>query len=187
MATSGYKDHTAKGYGQIKTYYKSHERFYVNEKKNSISSVKPTFECAKGVNNTYSRYTVNSESITRGVSVNNDLTYPIGLLSADEMIFAGTYPNITDSNGSAIYRNQNFYLYKRSENVWSMTPADFRNPSSNRFAEVFTISSDEKGALSVEIVSTYHTYTLHPVINLKENIKVESGDGTKDNPYIISL
>ena len=54
----------------------------------------PTFECAKGELNNYSRYTSKKETdnmTEKSVLINNDLKYPIGLLSNDEKIMSGEF------------------------------------------------------------------------------------------------
>ncbi|MBE6157957.1 MAG: hypothetical protein E7160_04105 [Firmicutes bacterium] len=42
---------------------------------------------------------------------------------------------------------------------------------------------NEEGSL--EGTGNYESYGIRPVITLKKNIKIASGDGTKDNPYVI--
>ena len=74
------------GYGTEITSYAAAERL---EYKNEVT---PTLKCDSGSSNNYSRYTV-KEQIINGVNTNGDLRYPIALLSADELVFAGAYKN----------------------------------------------------------------------------------------------
>ena len=100
---------------------------------------------------------------------NKSLTYPIGLISADEAMFAG----IPNSMGS----NRNNYLYT-GQNYWTMSPYRYHNYSSSAF--VLYVSS---GYFSDSHVLT--ALGVRPVINLKSAIAI-SGSGTTSDPYTIS-
>ena len=179
---------TGFGTGTInKTYYAATERLYYSTGTTSITTAKPTLECASSKNATdtltekqrvYSRYTSNIDSSTntsKGVLVNNDLTYPIGLLSADELVMAGAF---TSKN------NTSYYLYDAYKNGlsynywWTMSPNRFTGSSAYEFTSITTGLS-----LYYDIVN--FTHGVRPVINLKAGILLNDGEGTVSSPYEI--
>ena len=88
-----------------------------------------------------------------------------GLLSADELIFAGMkYGTINTSN----------YL-KRNAWYWTMTPYN-----SNY---VFYVSSS--GYLTYTNASSSSTSSVMIAYNLKHNIQITSGSGTSSSPWVI--
>ena len=97
---------------------------------------------------------------------NGALTYPIGLISADEAMFAGIPYSGT---------NQNNYLYT-GEFYWTMSPSDY--PSANDGAYVFGVN--DRGNLGRWFVT--YTSGVRPVINLKSAIAI-SGSGTTTDPF----
>ena len=105
------------------------------------------------------RFTVNDTETGNGV-----LTYPIGLITTDEVYLAGGYSTT----------NTNYYLYAGNP-FWTMTPYLF----DGRYALVSYIDALIRfpGDISVRF-----SYGVRPVINLKSN-SLASGDGTMSNPY----
>lgn len=119
---------------------------------------KPTFECK----NDSDLYTTNGS--TDG---NKALTYPIGLISMDEVWYAGGYKA----------SNQRYYLYN-GHNYYTISPSNFDGSSAN----VFYVNS--VGYLSSVRVDS--VYNMLPVINLKSEVTISRGNGTSTNPYVIS-
>ena len=134
----------------------------------------PSLECAKGALNNYSRFTSinNSDSITvKNVSVNKDLTYPVGTLTADEITFAGSY-NSQD--------NDDYYLGIEDVDWISLTPSAFYGKSAFIF--------NETGVSGWCLADTSDgTFGVRPVINLRSDLLISSGDGTETNPYQVKL
>ena len=133
----------------------------------------PTFGCP----DSRDLYTVSSSSIG-----NKTLTYPIGLITADEVAYAGgvTYK----SDGSDI--NKNYYLYT-GNGYWTISPAFYSehggasnvfNVSLNGVLSDFivTLGESTNWALEDEIVG------VRPVINLSPTVTL-TGLGTIDSPY----
>ena len=143
-------DSEALGYGTTSTSYGSHNRL--------MSKYIPQFKCPQE-NDLYT-----TSSATKG---NKALTYPIGLITADEVAYAG-----------ALYsrNNDEFYL-KNNEGFWTMTPDNY---SGAAFVWAVGISgiTGQSGANS-------GSFNARPVINLKSTVTVLSGDGTKTNPYLV--
>ena len=104
-------------------------------------------------------------------STNAKLDYPIGLIQADEINFAG---------GRADYTNSNYYLYN-SITYWTLSPSMFR--SSNSDSLVFGVASN--GAIGRWYYATYQ-FSIRPVINLKDDIQITKGDGSLLNPFVVA-
>ena len=137
--------------GTTKTYYGGYIRL-------TNSNMNPTFECS----NDSDLYTVKGSS--KG---NKALDYPIGLISADEVVYAGlAWSDTTTSN----------YLYT-GQHYWTMSPRYF----AGGYALVFAVYS--YGTLGDQRVG--NAYGVRPVINLKADVQI-TGEGTSSNPYKVS-
>ena len=118
----------------------------------------PTLECSR----TIDQFTVSS---SKG---NGKLTYPVGLITSDEVMYAGG--KWLDHN------NTTYYLYTNKV-YWTISPEFFE------WYYPCTIDTYSTGAIDSN--STNVTFGVRPVISLKSTDVVESGDGTSTNPYII--
>ena len=99
---------------------------------------------------------------------NGKLTYPIGLITSDELLMAGA---ITSD------KNTDFYLYSGSA-YWTSTPISFGFPMAA------TVDSlDETGRIADNRVDV--SSGIRPVINIINTAKFTSGNGTNNSPYII--
>ncbi|MDO5151720.1 MAG: hypothetical protein Q4D76_20420, partial [Oscillospiraceae bacterium] len=165
---------TQLGYGTNKTYYASSERLMYSTGTTSITTSKPTFKCAVSANNTYSRFTVNVTTLPNGNKTNGNLKYPIGLLSADEISYAGAYKS------SQI--NKTYYLYNSSitSSWWLSSPGRYGGSVAGEWY-VGGSGGD------FDIGSGAGTDALRPSINLKASLLINGGDGTKENPYTLNL
>lgn len=106
---------------------------------------------------------------------NGNLRYKIGLLTADEIVFAGSV--------SAQY-NKLTYLYENAtSNWWSMSPSSFGIRSTN-YAFVWTVSSLAGSTYSGDVVQM--SYGLRPSISLISTITISGGTGTSEDPYVIN-
>ena len=146
--------YTGDGSGTTKTEYKSRERLYTNKT--------PTLKCNQ-VNDRFTKGTTVS-----GVTGNGALTYPIGLITADEAAYAG------GKNGAD---NSKYYLYTGNY-YWTMSPYFF--DGSNAY-EFFVYSTGN--LLSHSRVSV-NSFTVRPVISLSSGA-LSSGSGTKTEPFKI--
>ena len=101
---------------------------------------------------------------------NKRLTYPIGLITADEVVYGGIpwY-----QNGSATSN----YLYT-GQNYWTMSPYHF-----NIIACIFIVHS--YGYLSNSGDGVTSTNGVRPVINLRSDVIITSGNGTATSPFQI--
>ena len=99
---------------------------------------------------------------------NKALTYPIGLITADEVAYAGGV------YGSS---NSSYYLYT-GQNYWTLSPYYFGGGYARMF-RVYSYGSLGNGSVS-------DTNGVRPVINLKANVTISEGDGSSSNPYVIN-
>ena len=121
-----------------------------------------TFKASVTCTNTRDSFTVDSSN------GNGKLTYPVGLLTADEYTLAGSG-----------YKGYSTTAYLHTgENQWSLSPYDFNYS----FANGFYLRSS--GSLSSDIV-TYNAVGVRPAVSLKSGTIVASGNGTSDSPYIV--
>ena len=97
---------------------------------------------------------------------NQKLTYPVALLTEDEMVLAG---------GLAGNQSQ-FYLNNGSTYYWSLSPANFIGTS----AVGFGVSRGNVGTDGVNYSSG-----LRPSVSLKPGTPVVKGTGTVQDPYVI--
>ncbi len=167
---------TALGYGTNITYYASTERLLYSTGTTSITTAKPTFKCAESATNDYSRFTVNVATLSNGNKTNGNLKYPIGLLSADEVSYAGAY-----KYGQS---NESYYLYNSSiTSPWWLS-------SAYRYKPVTTMEwPDDYSAVFSDIayVTVSSLFNFRPTINIKASVLINSGDGTQENPYTVKL
>ena len=144
------------GYGTNATDYGAYNRL--------ASTKQPTLKCPNDNNGgKLSKFTVDDT-----INGNGDLTYKIGLLTADEIAFAGSI---------AYTYNRSTYLQENTGTTWwwSLSPLGFVG----RVAYVWNVYS---GNLHVDNVYGY--CGLRPVISLISSTNV-TGDGTSENPYVV--
>ena len=129
----------------------------------------PIYECT----NEADRFTVSAST------GNGALTYPIGMITADEVSYAGGLWNTN---------NTNYYIAQNAKSGatywWTMTPNDWNGTNSR--ARIIRIG----GTTTTGYINATHVANscgVRPVISLKSCVKVLDGDGTSSNPYTISL
>ena len=149
MTTNGWsKDGDASKY----MYYSSYTR---------RESGTPDLSCNSASNNR-DRFTYKDT-----VNGNGLLNWPVGLLTADEMMLAGGQSS----------DNSDYYLYT-GEWYWALSPSNFTRD----FAAGFNVySSGILNGSSVDI-----TYGVRPVVSLATGTTFASGGaGTVNNPYVV--
>ncbi len=104
------------------------------------------------------------------VDGNQALTYPIGLITVDELMLGGL------SDG---YLNRLSYTYS-SSHYWTMSPSYFHAS----YAAAIELVAYSTGFVNISHNVTY-TYGVRPVINLASTVEIESGIGTANDPYVI--
>lgn len=144
---------------------------YESFKRNATGGNSGTTLSSKNSTPSY-KCTLENDRFTKTSTLGNKkLNYPIGTLTADEIIISGT--TFETSNSSY------FLNYGLDKSIWTMTPGTFTSP----FA--YGITMTNAGKLMLTEVNT-ENYVL-PVISLKSNAVISSGEGTKELPYRIKV
>ena len=144
------------GYGTNATDYGAYNRL--------ASTKQPTLKCPNDNNGgKLSKFTVDDTK-----NGNGNLTYKIGLLTADEIAFAGSI---------AYTYNRSTYLQENTGTTWwwSLSPNGYVGSN----AIVWSVYSG--------YLNSYYVYGdggLRPVISLISSTNV-TGDGTSENPYVV--
>ena len=99
---------------------------------------------------------------------NGRLPNPIGLVTADEAALAG----VTWNNQKESYLNT-------GQTYWTMSPFDFFSG----YADVFSVTLN--GILASGVVD-WTVPGVRPVINLKADTPILSGDGSSETPFVIT-
>ena len=123
----------------------------------NMSTSKPSISCT----NTRDSFTVDSSN------GNGKLTYPVGLLTADEYTLAGS--------GNKGY-STDAYLHT-GQNQWSLSPSVF----TYIIAHGFSLRSS--GNLHSNVV--YNAFGVRPSVSLKPGTYATGGDGSFSTPYIV--
>ena len=150
-STSSSSINNSGGTGTTTTYYAGSIRLNTNKQ--------PTFECS----NSSDLYTTSGSS-----QGNKALQYPIGLITADEVAYAGGV------YGSS---NSSYYLYT-GQTYWTMSPYWYGGGN----AGVFLVSSTN--GLSGTGVG-WAAWGVRPVVNLKADTQFSEGNGTSDKPFVV--
>ena len=170
-----YKDNLNTNYGK----YLSTTAVYCNDRSTSDNTYfgaytrlntnkTPSYDCAT----TEDKFTVDTST------GNGKLTYPIALMTADEVSFAGglygtnapTWYYYNSANGSSTGSNW----------WWLLSPLRW----SGGYARVFYVSGSSSPGY---LLNYYVNYTngVRPVISLKSCIKYSTGNGSASDPYTI--
>ena len=101
---------------------------------------------------------------------NKALTYPVGLITYDEYMFAGIVSKKI---------NKFSWIYSINHS-WTMSPSYFYARGGDGFQWVFTSDGYLRGWWNINL-----TLNTRPVINLKSDIKITGGIGTANDPFVI--
>ena len=137
------------GIGTTSTKYGAYGRLNTNKT--------PQFKCPQS-NDLYTTAT--------SANGNKALTYPIGLITADEVAYAG---------GRYTEVNKSYYLVNGGS-FWAMSP--FGSTSGANVWRVTPAGDLDGGDVDFGL-------GVRPAINLKSTVKATGGDGTSSNPYVI--
>lgn len=151
-----YSSYSTNAFGTNKALFKPGSRVGY-----AVTSPNPSFKCSQ-----------TGDAFTRDeANGNGALTYPVGLITADEATAAGSGINDTI--------NKNYYLYKGAK-YWTMSPSNGLN--SGGYAIVFYIGSN--GEVSTNSGNVNASGGIAPVINLNTRYFLTfTGNGTVSNPY----
>ena len=174
------------------TKYLSNDAVYCNDRELAPGSTYNTgntsFSYAtKGRLNTNKTPTYNCTNIKDAFSGSNSeakLTYPIGLMTADEIAYAGGKEfTILPSPYAWYYLNSAGGSITGSTIWWSLSPFGW----SGSYSTVWVVfGSSNPGYLSYTRVNDT-SYGVRPAISLKSCIKYSTGNGAPETPYEIVL
>ncbi len=147
-------------------YYPAYNRLVIN--------LRPTYACSS---TNASRYTV-TENTTTGD--NGYLTYPVGLLSADEISYAGLRYNGAGTTTAYIMDNAT------GANWWTSSPIQYYYVMpENKVVYHATVGNvGSTGALNH--IDLSGSGRVRPATSLKSCVTVTGGDGTYADPYTLS-
>ena len=152
------------GYGLNVNYYGTTQRIIDAEAVIPLGD-SPSLICPNdNLGGKLSKYTVNDK-----INGNGDLDKKVGLLTADEIVYAG---------GGNV--NFSYYLLKNTENTWwwALSPGVFDGDlafvwgvNGNRSSLVYGVVNDGSG--------------VRPSLSLKSTVPIASGKGTRTSPYVV--
>ena len=145
-------------------YYAAHTKLYTNKT--------PTYDCT----NDNDKFTVDAST------GNGKLTYPIALMTADEIAYAG---GVFEQNAPMwYYTNSSLESSTGTTYWWSLSPFkwDDRHANSNSW---LVHGSGGTGYSDSDYVG--RSVGVRPVVSLKSCIKYSTGNGTSETPYEIVL
>ena len=157
-STSRSSSNGSGGTGTTTTYYGAYIRLITNKS--------PSFKCTDKDNDLYTTPGSSKGNGALKVSSTDETPTPIGLISADEVAFAGGVDNQSNSS---------YYLYNNAY-YWTMSPYYF----DFGYALVFNVYSS--GDLGYDWV--YGTNGVRPVINLRADVQI-TGSGTTSGPFAV--
>ena len=170
-----YKDNLNTNYGK----YLSTTAVYCNDRSTSDNyefgastrldtNKTPTYDCAT----TEDKFTVDTST------GNGKLTYPIALMTADEVSFAG---GLYSTNAPTWYYYNSANGSSTGSTWWWLLSPYFWD---DRYAFVFGVDgSSSPGRLASYRVGS--TYGVRPAISLKSCVKYSTGNGSASDPYTI--
>ena len=145
--------------------------YYAAYSRLNPSTMTPTYNCT------------NSKDAFSGSNNEAKLTYPIGLMTADEVAYAGgyRYNNLT-SPYAWYYLNSAGGSITGSTYWWLLSPYDWRGNSARVW---FVRGSVGPGNLDYSYVNS--SRGVRPAISLKSCTKYSKGNGTASSPYEIQM
>jgi hypothetical protein len=170
--------------------------FHYAPRRRLVYADQPSYKCGNDANgNLYTgingadnadRFSAStSTTYTNGVSAGNgQLEYPVALMTADEIVFAGGKNNV--SALAWYYYNSKEESVTNNNDWWLISPA-FSNSNTASLISVYYAynSSGKLGSLNSTTVSA--AYSVRPVISLKSCTLWNSGDGSVGNPYEVTI
>ena len=145
-----------------------------------LDNKQPTYNCT------------NIKDAFSGSNTEAKLTYPIGLMTADEVVYAGA--NTMSSWSSSSTANVWYYLNSTegsitgSTNWWTITPSISAEVSSNNSIYAAYVDNASLYVPDVYLGSSplYNSKAVRPVISIKSCALWSSGNGSSSSPYEVN-
>ena len=152
------------------TYSATGNQFYYVGYTRLGANKNPSYNCT----NEYDAFSVNNTKA--------QLTYPIALMTADEISYAG---GVWIKNAATWYylNNKGNASIKNGQNEWWLLSA--ASWDTDKSSVVFKVSSSQDRKAQFGAQSVQYKLHVRPVISLKSDVLHKSGDGSATNPYEI--
>ena len=161
------------GYGTNSSTYTAYNRIYGSDDIMSSNYAAPSLICPNDNNGgKLSKFTVSDT-----INGNGNLTYKIGLLTADELLFAGMKAFVLNPDS---IKNISSYIYENASSTayWTLSPNSFNGTRA-------FISVEENGVVDLNSgLVTSNKFGIRPSIALNTDVTV-TGSGTSEDPYIV--
>ena len=108
-------------------------------------------------------------TVPNSIIGNKSLTYPVGLITYDELIYAGM-------SGQKL--NKLSWAYSE-QNYWTMSPSYYRAVVNSALG----FFQHTNGYMTAW--NAINSMLTRPVINLKSDVKINGGTGTANDPYVV--
>ena len=170
------------------TKYISTEAVYCNDRElasgQTYSTTSRFYYAPYGRMRTNKQPTYNCTNMSDAFSVNNTsakLDYPVSLMTADEIAFAGGVAYTTMNTPYAWFISNSAGTQVSTTDWWSLSPSSWSSGWNGSSTYFWSWDSDN-AYLNSSIVGTLG---VRPVISLKSCIKYSTGNGTSETPYEI--
>ncbi len=152
------------------TYSATGNQFYYVGYTRLGANKNPSYNCT----NEYDAFSVNNTKA--------QLTYPIALMTADEISYAG---GVWTKNAATWYylNSKGNASIKNGQNEWWLLSA--ASWDTDKSSVVFKVSSSQDRKAKIGAQSVQYKLHVRPVISLKKDLLHKSGDGSATNPYEI--
>ena len=121
---------------------------------------------------------LNDSFTVKNADGNKALTYPVGMLSLDEVLYATSVKKVANRYGNNDYYSKSWI----DEYQLTMTPYRYEQTSGGEIY-MFTVNRPYGSEADLNYSSSGK---INPVVSVKELIEIESGTGPKDDPYILT-
>ncbi|MBQ4262624.1 MAG: hypothetical protein IJB83_00065 [Bacilli bacterium] len=148
--------YSGNGYSTQVTLYSGWGRLF------TATDKAPTYKCSRA-DDRFSQLTANGNGLN---------THPVGLLTADEVAFAGGVSDVANTT----------YFMHNAKSYWLMTAAHFNGIGMSAISQPFLVYND--GSILGDNVAAIGS-ALMPAISIDKYAVVKSGSGVYNNPYII--
>ena len=150
------------------TYSATGNQFYYVGYTRLGANKNPSYNCT----NEYDAFSVNNTKA--------QLTYPIALMTADEISYAG---GVWIKNAATWYylNSKGSASIKNGQNEWWLLSA--ASWDTDKSSVVFKVSSSQDRKAQFGAQSVQYKLHVRPVISLKKDVLYKSGDGSPTSPY----
>ena len=117
----------------------------------------------------------NDKFTVSSINGNGKLTYPVGLITLDEVVLAGYN---TNKSNTSDYKNTTSYLHT-GKDYWTFSPVSLGTVGNAYVGFVTSTGTVNHGSVN-------GTYGVRPVVSLADGTLVEpDGEGTSTKPYVV--